>query len=48
MPVGAKIFDICFTVFVYLVAAAIIIGAVLFAFSTRLISLFSVTGIIMY
>lgn len=35
MPVGAKIFDICFTVFVYLVAAAIIIGAVLFAFSTR-------------
>ena len=35
MPVGAKVFDICFTVFIYLVAAAIIIGAVLFAFSTR-------------
>lgn len=35
MPVGAKIFDICFTVFVYLVAAAILIGAILFAFSTR-------------
>lgn len=35
MPVGAKVFDICFTVFIYLVAAAIIVGAVLFSFSTR-------------
>ncbi len=34
MPLGAKIFDIAFTVFVYLVAAAILIGAILFAFST--------------
>jgi len=33
MPVGAKIFDIAFTVFVYLLAAAILIGAILFAFS---------------
>ncbi len=34
MPVGAKVFDIAFTVFVYLLAAAILIGALLFAFST--------------
>lgn len=34
MPVGAKIFDIVFTVFVYLVAAAIVFGAILFAFNT--------------
>ncbi len=34
MPLGAKIFDIAFTVFVYLVAAAILIGAILFAFNT--------------
>lgn len=34
MPVGAKVFDIIFTVFVYLLAAAILIGAVLFSFST--------------
>ncbi len=34
MPLGAKIFDIAFTVFVYLVAAAILFGAVLFAFNT--------------
>lgn len=35
MPVGAKIFDIAFTVFIYLVAVGILIGAILFAFSTR-------------
>lgn len=34
MPVGAKVFDIAFTVFVYLLAAAILAGALLFAFST--------------
>jgi len=34
MPLGAKIFDIAFTVFVYLIAAAILIGAILFAFNT--------------
>lgn len=34
MPLGAKIFDIAFTVFVYLLAAAILIGALLFSFST--------------
>lgn len=34
MPVGAKVFDIAFTVFVYLLAAAILIGALLFASST--------------
>lgn len=34
MPVGAKVFDIAFTVFVYLLAAAILFGALLFAFST--------------
>ena len=34
MPVGAKAFDIAFTVFIYLLAAAILFGAVLFAFST--------------
>ena len=34
MPVGAKVFDIAFTVFIYLLAAAILFGAVLFAFST--------------
>lgn len=34
MPVGAKVFDIIFTVFVYLLAAAILIGALLFSFST--------------
>lgn len=34
MPVGAKVFDIVFTVFIYLLAAAILFGAVLFAFST--------------
>lgn len=34
MPRGAKIFDIAFTVFIYLLAAAILIGAIFFAFST--------------
>ncbi len=34
MPLGARIFDIAFTVFVYMLAAAIIIGALLFSFST--------------
>lgn len=34
MPLGARIFDIAFTVFVYLLAAAIIVGAILFSFST--------------
>ena len=34
MPRGARIFDICFTVFIYLLAAAILIGAIFFAFST--------------
>jgi len=34
MPLGAKIFDIAFTVFIYLLAAAILIGAILFSFST--------------
>ena len=34
MPVGAKVFDIVFTVFVYLLAAAILLGALLFSFST--------------
>lgn len=34
MPVGAKVFDILFTVLVYLLAAAILIGAILFAFNT--------------
>ncbi len=33
MPVGAKIFDIAFTVFIYLLAAAILIGALMFASS---------------
>lgn len=32
MPKGAKVFDILLTVFMYLLAAAILIGAVLFAF----------------
>lgn len=34
MPLGAKVFDIAFTVFVYLLSAAILIGALLFSFST--------------
>ena len=34
MPAGAKVFDIAFTVFVYLLAAAILFGALLFSFST--------------
>lgn len=34
MPLGARIFDIAFTVFVYLLAAAILVGAILFSFST--------------
>lgn len=33
MPVGAKIFDIAFTVFVYLLAVMILIGALFFAFN---------------
>ncbi len=33
MPIGAKIFDIAFAVFIYLLAAAILVGAILFAFS---------------
>lgn len=34
MPASAKVFDIAFTVFVYLLAAAILFGALLFSFST--------------
>lgn len=34
MPAGARIFDIIFTVFIYLVSAAILLGAILFSFST--------------
>lgn len=34
MPKGAKVFDILFTVFVYLLAAGILIGAIFFAFNT--------------
>lgn len=34
MPLGARIFDIAFSVFVYLLAAAILVGALLFSFST--------------
>lgn len=34
MPTGARIFDIAFSVFVYLLAAAILVGALLFSFST--------------
>jgi len=34
MPVGAKVFDILFTVLVYMLAAAILVGAILFSFST--------------
>lgn len=34
MPRGAKVFDILFTIFVYLLAAAILIGAIFFAFNT--------------
>lgn len=34
MPVGAKIFDIAFTVFVYLLAVVILLGAIIFAFNT--------------
>ena len=34
MPVGARVFDIAFTVFIYFLAAAILFGAVLFAFNT--------------
>lgn len=34
MPVGAKVFDIAFTVFIYFLAAAILFGALLFAFNT--------------
>lgn len=34
MPRGARIFDIAFTVFIYLLAAAILIGAIFFAFNT--------------
>lgn len=34
MPVGAKVFDIAFTIFVYLLAAAILVGALLFASNT--------------
>ena len=34
MPAGAKVFDIAFTVFIYLLAAAILFGALLFSFST--------------
>lgn len=34
MPLGARIFDIAFSVFVYLLAAAILVGAILFSFST--------------
>lgn len=34
MPLGARVFDIAFTVFVYMLAAAIVIGALLFSFNT--------------
>lgn len=34
MPAGARVFDIAFDVFVFLLAAAIVIGALLFSFST--------------
>lgn len=34
MPTGARIFDIAFSVFVYLLAVAILVGALLFSFST--------------
>ncbi len=34
MPKGAKVFGIIFDIFVYLLATAIIIGAILFAFNT--------------
>ena len=34
MPAGAKVFDTVFTIFVYLLAAAILVGALLFSFST--------------
>lgn len=34
MPKGARIFDIAFTVFIYLLAAGILIGAIFFAFNT--------------
>ena len=34
MPVGAKIFDVVFTVFVYILAAAILIAALMFASNT--------------
>ena len=34
MPLGARIFDIAFSVFVYLLAAVILVGALLFSFST--------------
>lgn len=33
IPIGARIFGILFTVFIYLLAAVILIGAILFAFS---------------
>lgn len=34
MPAAAKVFDILFTVFIYLLSAAILVSAVLFAFNT--------------
>ena len=34
MPVGAKVFDTLFTIFIYLVSAGILFGAVLFSFNT--------------
>ncbi len=34
MPLGARIFDIAFSVFIYLLAAAILVGAILFSFNT--------------
>ena len=34
MPVGAKVFDIAFTVFVYLLSAVILIAALMFASNT--------------
>lgn len=34
MPAGARVFDILFTILVYLLAAAILVGAILFSFST--------------
>lgn len=34
IPVAAKVFSILFSIFVYLLAAAILVGAILFSFST--------------